>query len=74
MHPEAIYIRSTIPPIVVIGSSTLGKEIKVKGSINADTDKDIDVKANLRGLDSEIALAAYAATATGGVIAEKTAK
>ena len=48
--------------------------MKEKGNINAAAESFRAKIANENGLDSEIALAAYAATATGGVIADKTAK
>tara|TARA_B100000579_G_C22647712_1_gene764590 strand:+ start:663 stop:917 length:255 start_codon:yes stop_codon:yes gene_type:complete len=51
-----------------------GIEINAKGNMNAAADNLSAEIANENGLDSEIALAAYAATATGGVIADKTAK
>ena len=60
--------------ILRLGYKMLGIVIKAKGNIKAAAESFIAETASKSGFVSVIALAAYAATATGGVIADKTAK
>ena len=74
IHEEIKEKASAITKKISEGCKIFGIEINAKGKINAAIDNFIAEIANEKGLDSEMALAAYAATATGGVIADKTAK
>ena len=60
--------------ILRLGYKILGIVIKAKGNMKAAAESFIAETASKSGFVSVIALAAYAATATGGVIADKTAK
>jgi len=64
----------TTNKILRLGYKMLGIVIKAKGNIKAAAESFIAETASKSGFVSVIALAAYAATATGGVIADKTAK
>ena len=74
IHASTVAKQIHRDPISSKGLSTIGLKTKINGTIKATTEKRIEMTAIWSGFAPDIAPAAYAATATGGVIADITAK